>query len=204
MLMRSLLLQGKLENLGPSLVTDVFLAIVFGRRFPQTLLASAVGRCRAERKVTRERAAMLRAYLQRNEDMEVTVGLDQENVSVGYRLGRLMAVLERVQGAAQNNPNKTIVDRYYGAASTRPATVFPRLIALAQHHLAKLTGGAAVFYQSRLGEVLDGLASFPQTLRLDEQGLFALGYYHQRQEFFKKRENDPNSGENGSQQGEAA
>jgi len=115
-----------------------------------------------------------------------------------------MAVLERVQGAAQNDPNKTIVDRYYSAASTRPATVFPRLIALAQHHLAKLTGRSAVFYQSRLGEVLDDIASFPQILRLDEQGLFALGYYHQRQDFFKKRENHTDSGENGSQQGEAA
>ena len=204
MLMRSLVLQGKLENLAPGLVTDVFLAIVFGRRFPQTLLASAVGRCRAEQKVTRERAAILRAYLKRNEDMEVSVGLDRENASAGYRLGRLMAVLERVQGAAQNDPNKTIVDRYYSAASTRPATVFPRLIALAQHHLAKLTGRSAVFYQSRLGEVLDGIASFPQILRLDEQGLFALGYYHQRQDFFKKRENHTDSGENGSQQGEAA
>src|SRR5207237_6498592 len=128
-----------------------------------------------------ERAALLRAYLILNQKLEVNVGLDKENPSAGYRLGRLLAVLERVQGAAQNNPNKTIVDRYYSAASTRPATVFPRLVALAQHHLAKLTGGLAVFYQSRLGEVMDGIAAFPPTLKLEDQGLFALGYYHQRQ-----------------------
>ena len=126
-LMRGLVLQRKLENLAPGLVTDVFMAIVFGGQFPRTLLASAVDRCKAERQVTHERAAFLRAYIKRNEKWEVSVALDKDNMSAGYRLGRLMAVLERIQGKAQNNPNKTIVDRYYGAASTRPATVFPRL-----------------------------------------------------------------------------
>lgn len=143
LLLRGLVLQGKLENLPGDLQTEVFLAIVFGGAFPQTLLARAVGRCRAEQRVTRERAALIKAYLIRNEGLEAKVGLDKENASAGYRLGRLMAVLERVQAAAQKNPNKTIVDRYYSAASTRPATVFPTLIALAQHHLAKLTGGLA-------------------------------------------------------------
>ena len=186
-LLESLVLQGKLENLPPGLATDVFWAVLFGRLFPQTLLARAVGRCRAERKVTRERAAILRAYLIRNLRREVTVGLDKENTSPGYRLGRLMAVLERVQGQAQNNPNKTIVDRYYGSASTRPGTVFPRLIALAQHHLSKLKGNSETFHQKLLGEVMDGIAPpFAGVLSLEEQGLFALGYYHQRQDFFKK------------------
>ena len=203
-LLRGLVLQGKLENLPGGLQTDVFLAIVFGGKFPQTLLARAVGRCRAEQKVTRERAAVLRAYLIRNEETEVKVGLDKENTSAGYRLGRLMAVLERVQVAAQNNPNKTIVDRYYGAASTRPATVFPRLLSLAQHHLAKLTEGLESFYQSQLGEVMAGLAIFPATLTLEEQGLFALGYYHQRQDSFKKQENKPDNGGDGTAQGETA
>jgi CRISPR-associated protein Csd1 len=187
-LLQSVVLQGKSENLPGTLVTEVFLAILFGRKFPQTLLAQAVGRCRAEQKVTRERAALLRAYLIRNARWEVSVGLDKENARPGYRLGRLMAVLERIQGAAQKNPNKTIVDRYYGAASTRPGTVFPRLVALAQHHLAKLEGGPETFYQRRLGEVVEGLAQFPATLTLEEQGMFALGYYHERQDFFKKHE----------------
>ena len=185
-LMRCLVLQGKLENLAPGLVSDVFIAIVFGGPFPRTLLTAAVGRCRAERVVRRERAAVLRAYLIRNKNLEVGVALDKENANVGYRLGRLMAILERAQGAAQNNPNKTIVDRYYGAASTRPATVFPRLVAMAQHHIAKLSGGLQHFYQSRLCEVMDGIAVFPAVLSMEEQGLFALGYYHQRQDFFKK------------------
>lgn len=189
-LLRSLVLQGKLENLPPALSTDVFLAIVFGRKFPLTLLARAVARCRAERAVTRERAAALRAYLIRNnKDLEITVALNTQNQNPAYLLGRLMALLERIQGSAQNNPNKTIVDRYYGAASTRPVTVFPRLISNAQHHLAKLKRGLAVFYHGQLSEILDGLAAFPSTLDLEEQGLFALGYYHQRS--FRKPELEP-------------
>lgn len=200
LLMRGLVLQGKLENLRPGLVAGVFTAIVFGGHFPRTLLASAVGRCRAERKVTRERAAILRAYLKRNQEREVSVGLDKDSTSVGYRLGRLMAVLERVQ----NSPNKTIVDRYYGAASTRPATVFPRLVAMAQHHLAKLNVGLQFFYQARLSEVIDGIAVFPAVLTMEEQGLFALGYYHQRQDFFKKPENETAASNGQDQKGEAA
>jgi CRISPR-associated protein Csd1 len=115
-----------------------------------------------------------------------------------------MAVLERVQAAAQGNPGRTIVDRYYSAASTRPATVFPRLIALAVHHLAKLTGGLEAFYQSRIGEVVDGVVVFPPTLSLQDQGLFALGYYHQRQDFYKKQERTPEDGDQENEKGEAA
>jgi CRISPR-associated protein Csd1 len=198
-LLRGLVLQGKLDNLPPNLVTDVFLSVVFGGRFSRILLTAAVGRCRAERKVPRERAAVLRAYLKRNQKQEVSVSLDKNNMSAGYRLGRLLAVLERLQSAAQNNPNKTIVDRYYGAASTRPGTVFPRLIAMSVHHNAKLTEGLQHFFQSRLTEIVDGIGSFPTVLTLEEQGLFALGYYHQRQDFFKKTE----TGE-ASTKGEAA
>lgn len=179
-LLRNLVLQGKLENLAPGLVTDIFMAIVFGGNFPRTLLTSAVGRCRAERKVTRERAAFLRAYLMRNQKLEVSVGLDKENLNTGYRLGRLMAVLERLQTTAIRGVSRTIVDRYYGSASTRPATVFPRLIAMAQHHVAKLKIGLQYYYKGELAQVMDGLASFPQILSLEDQGLFALGYYHQR------------------------
>lgn len=189
-LMQSIVLQGKSENLPPGLTADMFEAIVFGWPFPRTMLARAVARCIAEQKVTRERAALVRGYLSRNEPKRsISVGLDKANPDAGYRLGRLLAVLERVQSEAQKNPNKTIVDRYYGSASTRPAVVFPRLLALAQHHLAKLPQQRDNFYQKLLGEVADGItAPMPSTLRLEEQGQFALGYYHQRQDFFTKRE----------------
>lgn len=183
-LLRSLALQGKLDNLPAGLASDVFLAILFGRKFPQTLLARAVERCRTERRVPRERAAVLRAYLIRNLNWEVNVGLDRETGRAGYRLGRLMAVLEKLQMEAQGKISVTIVDRHYGAASTRPATVFSRLIGLAQHHLAKCK--RPVFFQKLLGEVMEGLSVFPATLSLEEQGLFALGYYHQKQDFYRR------------------
>lgn len=179
-LLGGLVFDRKLENLPPNLQTGIFTAILFGGDFPRTLLARAVDRCRAEQAVTRERAAILRSYLTRNEGLEVQVALDKASTSAGYRLGRLMAVLERVQGAAQGNPNSTIVDRYYGAASTRPGVVFPRLLGLAQHHLGKLSGGLAWYYQSLLEEVIGGIVTFPATMSLQEQGMFALGYYHQR------------------------
>jgi len=186
-LLRSLAVQGKADNLPPSLAGDVFLAILFGFKYPHLLLASAVQRCRAEQKVSRERAAILQLYFQRNlQRQELTMGLNRESPDTGYRLGRLLAVLERLQGQANNNLNKTIVDRYYGAASTRPVTVFPSLIHLAQHHAGKARN--AGFFQKEIGEVLDAVENFPPHLSLEEQGLFALGYYHQRQEYFKKRE----------------
>jgi CRISPR-associated protein Csd1 len=186
-LLRSLAVQGKSDNLPPSLAGEVFLAILFGLPYPRFLLSSAVQRCRAEQKVTRERAAVIQLYIQRNlKRQELIVGLNRECPDTGYRLGRLLAVLERLQGQANKGLNKTIVDRYYGAASTRPVTVFPSLIHLAQHHAGK--AGNAGFFQKEIGDVLDAVQTFPSHLSLEEQGLFALGYYHQRQDYFKKRE----------------
>jgi CRISPR-associated protein Csd1 len=183
-------LQGKADNLSPGLPGEMFLAIVSGRALPRKLLSLAVQRCRAERAVTRERASLLRACLSfKHTDMEVKVSLDRENVRPGYRLGRLLSVLEQLQ--TSQRAKGTIVERFYGAASTRPATVFPGLIRLAQHHFPKST--RPVFYQRQLGEVLDGIPKFPATLNLEEQGLFALGYYQQRQEFFRS---PATSGEN--------
>lgn len=187
LLLRSIAVQGKADNLPPSLAGEVFLAILFGSNYPYLLLSSAVQRCRAEQKVTRERAAIFQIYFQRNKRrQELTVGLNRESPDTGYRLGRLLAVLERLQGEANPNLNKTIVDRYYGAASTRPVTVFPGLIHLAQHHAGKAKRPG--FFQKEIGEVLDAVPSFPGHLSLEEQGLFALGYYHQRQEYFKKHD----------------
>ncbi len=192
LLLRSLAVQGKAENLSPSLAGEVFLAIIFGFKYPQALLFAAIQRCRAEQQVTRERAAILQLYFQRNKQrQELTMGLNRELPDTGYRLGRLLAVLERLQLDTNRNLNKTIVDRYYGSASTRPVTVFPSLIHLAQHHAAKLKNSG--FFQKEIGNVLEAVPSFPSHLSLEEQGLFALGYYHQRQEYFRKREEAPDT-----------
>ena len=117
------------------------------------------------------------------------MSLDEVNTNVGYRLGRLFAVLEKIQEEANPGLNATIRDRYYGAASSTPVTVFSTLLKLKNHHLSKLDNrGRAVNLEKRIGEIMDGLGDFPAQLPLADQGRFAIGYYHQRQDFFKKTE----------------
>ncbi len=112
--------------------------------------------------------------------------LDRDNPSAAYRLGRLFAALEKIQEEAQPGINATIRERYYGAASTTPVAVFTTLLRLKNHHLAKLPGGRKTQFEKLLGEVLAGVEGFPAHLNLPDQGRFALGYYHQRQDFFTK------------------
>lgn len=194
LLMRSLAVQGKVENLAPNLASEIFLAILFGRPFPRALLSSALQRCRAEQNVSRARAALIGLYLTANLRKEgIEMGLNKELSDAGYHLGRLLAVLERLQGDAVRT-NMTLAERYYGAASTRPGTVFPSLLKLAQHHAAKAQAGR--FFQSQLAEVLGRVVAFPATLNLDEQGMFAIGYYHQREEYFRSKDSGPAAGDN--------
>lgn len=112
--------------------------------------------------------------------------LDPSNIDTAYRLGRLFAVLEKIQEEASPGLNATIRDRYYGAASTTPVTVFTSLLRLKNAHLKKLPAGRTVWFEKQLGEVLGEVADFPAHLMLQDQGRFALGYYHQRQAFFTK------------------
>ena len=105
-----------------------------------------------------------------------------------YKCGRLLAVIERIQSAAIGNPNTTLTDRYYGSASTTPASVFGVLLRMTQPHLSKLRKqreGLAIALERALQDAMPD--RFPTTLSLTEQGLFALGYYHQRREFFTPR-----------------
>lgn len=109
--------------------------------------------------------------------------LDDTNRTPPYLCGRLLAVLERAQGLAIPGAKATLVDRFYGTASTAPATVFGSLMQGAQAHLGKLRRDRPGSYHRLQGElegILIDLPAFPRTLTLDEQALFALGYYHQR------------------------
>lgn len=128
-LIRSLAVQGKLDSLPPGLAAEVFLSAVLGKPLSNRFLAAAVGRIRAERDVTRPRAALLNLYFQRKGE-GVPMSLDTDSTDPAYRYGRLLAVLEALQinYHGGRKPNSTIVDRFYAAASTRPATVFPRLL----------------------------------------------------------------------------
>lgn len=195
---------GKSENIPPNLGGDVMRAILSGQPYPLTLLQNAVRRIRAEQakkdergspvlNVTYPRAAIIKACLNRGLrnsqtlEKELTVTLDTANPNPGYRLGRLFAVLEKIQEEANPGINATIRDRFYGAASSTPVTVFSNLMKLKNHHLAKLDNpGRRVNLERLIGEIMGDVTDFPAHLDLADQGRFAIGYYHQRQVFFSK------------------
>jgi CRISPR-associated protein Csd1 len=188
--------QSKADNIPPNLGGELMRSILAGVPYPQTLLAAAVRRIRAEHEVTYPRAALIKACINRatrysnpNIKEELKVSLDESNTNVGYRLGRLFAVLEKIQEESSPGINATIRDRFYGAASSTPVTVFSTLLKLKNHHIAKLDNrGRAVNLEKRIGEIMDGIGDFPAQLPLADQGRFAIGYYHQRQDFFKKHD----------------
>ena len=199
--------QGKADNIPPNLSGEVMRSILSGMPYPQTLLAASIRRVRAEQSkknpktgkaiqnVTYERAALIKACINRATRYsnprikeELKVSLDKGNSNPGYRLGRLFAVLEKIQEEAVN-PKATIRDRYYGAASATPISVFPTLLKLKNHHLSKLENrGRVTNFEKLLGEIMGGITDFPPVLPLADQGRFAIGYYHQRQDFFKRTE----------------
>ncbi|MDA8338373.1 MAG: type I-C CRISPR-associated protein Cas8c/Csd1 [Nitrospiraceae bacterium] len=187
--------QGKSDNIQPNLSGDFMKAILAGTPYPDTLLSSAIRRIRAEQEVTYPRASLIKAVLVRkarykNEKEEIGMALDTENTNTGYRLGRLFAVLEKIQEKASPGINATIRDRFYSSASSTPVTVFSHLLKLKNHHIAKLENkGCAVNFEKLVGEIVDDIKDFPAHLSLDDQGRFAVGYYHQRQDFFKKKDN---------------
>lgn len=113
--------------------------------------------------------------------------LDLSNTNSAYRLGRLFAALEKIQEEASPRLNATIRDRYYGAASSTPVAVFTTLLRLKNAHLKKLSIGRVIWFEKLLGEILGSVTDFQKHLSLSDQGRFALGYYHQRQDFFTKK-----------------
>jgi CRISPR-associated protein Csd1 len=194
--------QDKSENIQPNLAGDFTRAVLTGMPYPATLLQAALRRIQsdAEFRVKPVRAALIKAYLNRYYRMypnpkhkEVTMGLDCNQPSIGYQLGRLFASLEKIQEEANPGLNATIRERYYGAACASPVTVFANLMRLKNHHLAKMENkGRVVNFERLLAEIVGRIDDFPAHLDLHEQGRFAIGYYHQRQDFFtKKPENNP-------------
>ena len=190
--------QGKADNIPPNLAGDIIRSILGGLKYPQTLLQAVIRRIRAEHEITYPRAALIKACINRltrfkNPTIkeELQMSLDENNTNIGYRLGRLFATLEKIQQEANPGINATIRDRFYGAASGTPVAVFGNLMRLKNHHLAKLeSAGRRVFFEKRLGQIIDGVEAkiaFPTHLSLEDQGRFAIGYYHQIQDFFTKK-----------------
>lgn len=178
----------------PTLAGETLRAILNNTRYPATLLNGVTIRIRAERKITRGRAAILKAYYLQNTHPDVpkevlTVSLNPESKNPYYTLGRLFSVLEAVQSAANPGINATIKDRYFNSASATPSIVFPTLLNLSEKHRKKLTVGQRIYYEKQIMELLAVLGeSFPVRLSLPQQGAFQLGYYHQTQQRYQKKE----------------
>lgn len=187
----------------PDLAGEVLRAVLNDTRYPATLLNGVALRIRAEREVTRGRAAILKAYYTKlaestsrehpdipEEVLQVSLNPDATNVP--YLLGRLFSVLEAVQAAANPGINATIRDKYFSGASATPAAVFPVLVNLAQKHLKKLNAanrGLSIAYEKQMTELLSKLGTeYPAHLNLRQQGSFQLGYYFQTQARYQKKE----------------
>jgi len=172
-------------------------AILGNAPYPVQMYNAILCRVNVERSINYVRAGFIKAYLVRlarsgltNIDKDlITVSLNEESVNVPYRLGRLFAVLEKVQSETNKEMKSTINSKYFSSASTTPAVVFPVLLKLAQHHIAKSDWGFKS--NQAIEDILMGIDEFPAFLTLEEQGMFMIGYYHQRKAFFKKKEISP-------------
>ncbi len=200
-LLVSTAVQGKADNIPPNLAGETMRSILEGLPYPQTLLQATIRRIRVEHEITYIRAALIKACINRSTRFkntsikeEIKMSLDENNTNIGYRLGRLFATLEKIQirkftQDGGKEPNSTIRDKYYGSASGTPATVFGTLIRLSKHHLASLDNvGERINFEKLIGEIMNDICDFPQHLKLEDQGRFAIGYYHQMQSFYKKKE----------------
>ena len=181
----------------PQMAGDTLRAVFTGGRYPETLYRQTLLRIRAEHDITRGKAAIVKGYLLRNTKHRKdytyikeasTMALNEASNYTPYVLGRLFSTLETVQLTANSDINTTIKDKYFNSACATPAAVFPILLKLANSHLKKLGGGLAVNYSKQIGELTARLeTAFPKTLSLEEQGAFILGYYHQTQKRFEKK-----------------
>ncbi|MBW2096774.1 MAG: type I-C CRISPR-associated protein Cas8c/Csd1, partial [Deltaproteobacteria bacterium] len=188
-LIRETAVMKKSENISPVLSGSMVRSILTGAPYPQSLMTAVIGRIRADQEINYLRTAIIKACLVRKFRInhipkEVPMALDKKSSSVAYRLGRLFAVLEKAQKDAVPGANTTIKDSYYGSASATPRTVFPRLLRLAQHHVQKAEYGRGT--DKMIEEILHDIREFPAHLSLDNQGLFAIGYYHQRKALYTK------------------
>lgn len=196
LLLRETALEGKYENVPPRLSGELMRSVLTGAPYPRTVLSAVIGRIRADGRLSGARVAILKAVINRDlrhagapEQRSVPVALDPDNPNAAYQLGRLFALIEGAQKAALPGLNATVKDRYFAAACATPARVFPLLVKNAINHLSlvRKSGkrGLSFWFDAQIGEVWAVLSDeLPRALRLEEQGRFVAGYYHQR--FAKK------------------
>lgn len=189
---------GKGENIPPNLAGEWMRSILMGTAYPQTLLSTVLMRIRSDGEVNALRVAMLKALIIRNFKREAPVSLDPENTNKGYLLGRLFAAYEQAQTAALSSKvNATIKDKFYGAASAQPRKIFALLEKGSANHLSKVgkqAPGFRIVLERTIGGIMEQMSPgdepFPASLSAQEQALFGLGYYHQRNEFFKSKKTE--------------
>ena len=190
------------KDIPPNLSGAIMRSILEGIDYPSVLFQCLMRRIKADSDIPTIRAAAIKASLNRSFRLNpsssvlsrsLEMSLNKDRPEIAYQLGRLFAILEKTQeDSSGGSLNATIKDRFFSAASATPAMVFPRLIRLNQHHVGKLSSKAfQVSAEKRTQEVFDRIDSFPSHLNMKEQGLFAIGYYHQRQDFFTKKEKNP-------------
>jgi CRISPR-associated protein Csd1 len=212
LLLKTTALQEKFDNIPPLLAGELTRAVLAGTRYPRTLLVAAMMRLRAgDDPASGWHAAAIRACLARDHRLgfqqeDTPVSLDKDNPNPAYQLGRLFAALETAQRQALGQVNATIRDRYFGAASATPASVFPLLLRGAQNHLGKLRKeGKGGWVEREIEEITQHLApELPRALRLEAQGRFAIGYYHQRRAQFAGRSTEDSDAEDTADESEEA
>lgn len=185
--------KAKSEDIPTHLAGEFMRAILTGERYPHSLLAQLVLRIRSDGHVSPLRVAMIKGVLHRDYRKQlikekIPMSLDENSESEAYQLGRLFAVLERIQSGAIKDANATITDRYFASASTVPYSVFPRLLSGAKNHLSKIRKsmpGYAVNLDKDLASIISKLSSsFPKHFPIEHQGRFTIGYYQQREKYF--------------------
>ena len=198
-LLESISIQGKNKNIPKVVQNALFTAITDGSVYPQGIYTNILIRIRAEAGkdwcISSTRVSYIKAFLKRKyrinqlreKEEELTVALNENSTNTGYHLGRLFSVLEKLQKDAGNTGLR---ERYFASASTNPKIVFPAVLRLAQNHIAKVSKTEGSCYMDKLcQDILGKIDEFPTSLSLDDQGLFVLGYYHQKQYIYTKKEN---------------
>lgn len=181
------------KNPSSVMAGEVMRAVLNGERYPASLLNGVILRIRAEHEVTRGRAAIIKAYYLRNSYPDfpkevLTVEKNEKTYDGAYNMGTLFSILEEIQEKVNPQINATIKDKYFNSASATPSTIFPILIALSQNHLKKMETGNKIYYDKKMTNTLGKISDFPTRMTLPEQGRFILGYYHEKQKRFEKKE----------------
>jgi CRISPR-associated protein Csd1 len=172
----------------PLLGGQLLESIITDKAYPLTLFNAILTRIRAGEEINQTKAAVIKAVLIRNFKSEVaTVSLNKDSKNIPYILGRLFSVLEYLQEKA--NGSSTIRQRYFSSACSNPVNVFPTLLSLSMHHADKLDN--ATWFEKQKSDLISNLDAenpFPSALSLQQQGEFIVGYYHQQQDRYTKKE----------------